>query len=61
MSVYGNGAACVEAIKAGVDMIYMPSDFAEAYNAVLEAVNNGNISADRLNNAVGRILTEKGV
>ena len=61
VSVYGNGAACVEAIKAGVDMIYMPSDFAEAYNAVLEAVNNGNISADRLNNAVGRILTEKGV
>lgn len=61
VSVYGGAAACVEAIKAGVDMIYMPSDFVEAYNAVLEAVNNGNISTDRLNNAVGRILTEKGV
>lgn len=58
---YGNGPACVEAIKAGMDMIYMPSDFEEAYNAVLQAVNNGNISADRLNNAVGRILTAKGV
>ncbi len=61
VSVYGKGAACVEAVKAGVDMIYMPSDFVESYNAVLEAVNNGNISADRLNNAVGRILTAKGV
>ena len=61
VSVYGSESACVEAIKAGMDMIYMPADFVKAYNAVLEAVNNGNISADRLNNAVGRILTEKGV
>ena len=58
-NIYGSDSACVEAIKAGVDMIYMPANFEEAYNAVLEAVNNGNISADRLNNAVGRILTEK--
>ena len=60
-SVYGAETSCVEAIKAGVDMIYMPADFVKAYNAVMEAVNNGNISADRLNNAVGRILTAKGV
>lgn len=61
VNIYGSDSACVEAIKAGVDMIYMPANFEEAYNAVLEAVNNGNISADRLNNAVGRILTEKGI
>ncbi len=61
VAIYGNGEACVEAIKAGIDMIYMPSDFATAYQAVLDAVNNGNISEDRLNNAVGRILTEKGL
>ena len=60
-SMYGADTACVEAIKAGVDMIYMPSDFEAAYNAVIEAVNNGNVSMDRLNNAVGRILTAKGV
>ena len=60
-AIYGEDSACVEAIKAGVDMIYMPADFVKAYNAVLEAVNNGNISEDRLNNAVGRILTAKGV
>lgn len=61
VALYGNGAACVEAIKAGVDMIYMPADFEEAYQAVLDAVNSGNISEDRLNNAVGRILTAKGL
>lgn len=60
-AAYDTESACVEAIKAGVDMIYMPADFAKAYDAVLAAVNNGNISADRLNNAVGRILTVKGV
>ncbi len=61
VSLYGNGSACINAIKAGVDMIYMPADFEEAYTAVLNAVKSGSISADRLNNAVGRILTEKGV
>ena len=61
VTTYGGDSACMEAIKAGVDMIYMPANFVESYNAVLEAVNNGNISMDRLNNAVGRILTEKGL
>lgn len=61
VSVYGNGNACVEAIKAGMDMIYMPYDFETAYTSVLDAVKSGNISEDRINNAVGRILTAKGV
>ena len=61
VATYGSGQACVEAIKAGMDMIYNPANFTESYNAVLEAVKNGNISADRLHNAVGRILTAKGV
>ena len=60
-SIYGAETSCVEAIKAGVDMIYMPADFVKAYNAVLDAVNSGNITEDRLHNAVGRILTAKGV
>ena len=61
VAAYGAEKACVEALQAGVDMIYMPADFVAAYNAVLEAVNNGTISADRLNNAVGRVLTAKGM
>ena len=58
-SVYGSGEAAVKAIVAGMDMIYMPENFVEAYEAVLEAVNNGTISQMRLDNAVGRVLTEK--
>lgn len=61
VSTYGNGTACVEAIKAGMDMIYMPYEFEAAYESVLEAAKNGNITEDRLNNAVGRILTAKGL
>ena len=60
-SVYGGAEACVKAVNAGIDMIYKPADFVTAYQAILEAVNNGTISTDRLNNAVGRILTAKGV
>lgn len=61
VSAYGSTEACVKAINAGMDMIYKPVDFVGAYTAILEAVNNGMISIDRLNNAVGRILTAKGV
>lgn len=58
---YGRAEACVTAIQAGVDMLYMPVDFVNGYNAVLQAVRNGDISMDRLDNAVGRILTAKGI
>jgi len=56
---YSAGDAAVAAIKAGMDMIYSPVDFKEAYTAVLGAVNSGAISQMRLENAVGRVLTEK--
>lgn len=35
---YGTGDACVKAVKAGIDMVLMPENLEEAYNAVLEAV-----------------------
>ena len=47
------------AIKAGADMIYIPEDFTEAYNAVLEAVSSGSISQDRLNESLKRIYAVK--
>lgn len=61
VSVYGEDNVCVEAINAGMDMIYMPANFEKAYQAILDAVNSKKISEDRLNNAVGRILTIKGI
>jgi beta-N-acetylhexosaminidase len=56
---YTSGEAAVAAIKAGADMIYIPEDFTEAYNAVLEAVSSGSISQDRLNESLRRIYTVK--
>ena len=58
---HGTADACVDAIIAGVDILYLPADFVNSYNAVLQAVVMGDISMDRLDNAVGRILTAKGV
>ncbi len=49
----------VAAIKDGMDMIYAPDNFTEIYGVVLTAVNDGTISQVRLENAVGRVLTEK--
>ena len=51
--------AAVRAIEAGMDMIFEPADFEEAYEGVLKAVNDGTISQTRLENAVGRILELK--
>ncbi len=56
---YSSGQAAVQALQAGVDMILMPEDFDEAYNSVLEAVNNGDISKRQLNASVKRIIIAK--
>lgn len=56
---YSAGDAAVKAIVAGMDMIYEPASFVEAYEAVLAAVNDGTISQMRLENAVGRVLEMK--
>lgn len=56
---YTNSLEVVAAIKGGMNMVYAPDNFAELYGAVLEAVNDGTISQVRLENAVGRVLTEK--
>jgi len=49
----------VEALKAGVDLLLMPPRIDVAYHAVREAVDSGEISQERLDEAVGRILTLK--
>ena len=56
---YSSGDAAVKAIQAGMDLLNNPADFNEAYTSVLNAVNDGTISSDRLDNAVGRILSNK--
>lgn len=56
---YDSAEAAIMAIKAGCDMILMPEDFAEAYNGVLEAVRNGTISEERINDSLRRIYRIK--
>jgi len=54
-SNYDAGEAAIAAIKAGVDIILMPSDYRRAFDAVLEAVKKGEISESRINESLGRI------
>ena len=49
----------VEAIKAGCDMIMKPGNFRGSVNAVIEAVENGEISEARIDESVNRILRIK--
>lgn len=58
-SGYSAGEAAVQAVLAGADLIYQPADFKEAYQAVLDAVNSGEISAEQIDLAVKHILAQK--
>jgi beta-N-acetylhexosaminidase len=64
MSLYPNdpnpsGRAAVDAIKAGVDVLMLPTDLDGAFNAILSAVQSKEISEDRINQSVTRILNMK--
>jgi beta-N-acetylhexosaminidase len=61
---YTPGEAAVGAFEAGADLILMPQNLPEAYEAVLEKVQSGEITEKRLNDTVQRILQlkyEKGI
>ncbi|UJL48285.1 glycoside hydrolase family 3 C-terminal domain-containing protein [Virgibacillus sp. NKC19-16] len=49
----------VESFKAGVDVLLNPPDVEMAFNSMLEAVENGEISEARLDESVFRILQAK--
>lgn len=57
--VYSSGEAAVCALEAGCDMLLMPMDLSEAYEAVLTAVQTGRISEERLDESVQKILLYK--
>lgn len=56
---YTSADAAVKCIQAGGDMLLMPYSFMEAYQGVLDAVNSGEISEERINESVTRILKVK--
>ncbi len=53
------GRAAVEAFKAGNDLLLIPADFPASYTAMLQAVQSGEISRERLDHSVLKILKTK--
>ncbi len=53
------GRAAVAAVKAGNDMLIIPSDLDGAYNGLLQAVRNGEIPESRIDESVLKILRAK--
>ena len=56
---YGSANAAVAALNAGVDMLLMPLDFQSAYEGVLDAVADGTLTEERIDESVARILEVK--
>lgn len=56
---YSSEQAAVMALKAGCDMILMPESFLQAYAGVLNAVVDGTISEERINDSLRRIYRIK--
>ena len=56
---YNSGEAAIKVIKAGCDILLEPENFQEAFEAVVDAVENGIISEERINESVYRILLLK--
>ena len=56
-SQYTSAEAVVAAVQAGVDMVYEPENFEEAYNALVKAVNDDEVDEADIDKAAGRILT----
>ncbi len=56
---YTNEQAAVMAVKAGVDMLLMPANVEAALNAIKNAVASGEISEERLDESVLKILKIK--
>lgn len=58
-SRYSEEEIAVQAIQAGCDMLLQPADFPKQYQAVLDAVNNGTITEERIDESLRRIFRVK--
>ena len=56
---YTSAQAAVKALQAGADVVLMPEDFQQAYQGVLDAVKDGTLTEQRINESVTRIVTVK--
>ena len=53
------GRAAVDAFKAGSDLLLIPADLEASYKAMLQAVKDGEISRERLDRSVLKLLKAK--
>ena len=56
---YSSAEAALGSIQAGVDIVLGPKNLVETFDAVIDAVNKGVISEERINQSVRRILKLK--
>lgn len=56
---YTPDEAVIKAIQGGADMLLMPEDFEAAYTGLLQAVQDGTISEERINESLRRIYRVK--
>lgn len=57
--VAGNGNVCLQALKAGNDMVLAPRNLKDEIPAVLEAVEKGGLSKEDIENKCRKVLTYK--
>lgn len=56
---YSSGEAAVMALQAGADIILMPENLDEAVDGISSAIENGEISVERIDESVKKILFKK--
>ena len=57
--LYSAGEAAVLAVQAGADILLMPNGLAEAFDAVVAAVEEGTIPESRIDESTARVLALK--
>jgi len=53
---YSSAEAAVKALQAGADILLLPENFFDAFDAVLAAVEDGTLTSERIDRSVRRIL-----
>lgn len=56
---YTAAQAAVQAVQAGADVLLMPNGLAEAFDALVEAVEDGTIPESRIDESTARVLALK--
>lgn len=56
---YDSAQACILCLQAGCDILLMPYDYRTAFDGVVDAVEKGILSEDRIDESVRRVLAFK--